>query len=59
MQIEKVRPTVFQVTIHTYELSALVAAARRVVEKDELSPEARKQLEDVLSRYDAERQRLE
>ncbi|NBC16025.1 MAG: hypothetical protein GVY18_01775 [Bacteroidetes bacterium] len=61
MKIEKERPTVFRVTLHAYELSALIAAARWVVEgaEGELSDEALDQLRQVVESYDAERQRLD
>jgi hypothetical protein len=54
MQIERVRPAVFQITLHAYELATLVAAARVIVrgEAAELSAEARGQLETVLADYD-------
>jgi len=60
MKLEHPKPTVFRVTLHTYELSALIAAARWVVEgaEGELSSEAREQLQQVLERYDAEARRL-
>jgi hypothetical protein len=59
MQIERLRPTTFQVTLHAYELSALVAGARWAVEKGDLPTEAREQLEDVLDQYEAELQESE
>lgn len=61
MQIEEERPSVFQVTLHAYELTSLVAAARWVANgaEGELPDEAREQIEDVLDRYDAERERME
>lgn len=56
MQIEKRSPVVLRVTLHAYELSALVAAARWAVEgaEGELPPEARAQLRRVLASYDEE-----
>ncbi len=61
MKIEKVRPTVFSVTLHAYELSALIAAARWVVEgaEGELSEEALDQLRQVVENCDAETERLD
>lgn len=61
MQIERLRPTVLQVTLHTYEWATLVAAAQWALEGGEgkLSPEARAQLKQVLARYEAEREKLE
>jgi predicted DNA-binding transcriptional regulator YafY len=60
MRIERPRPNVFRVTLHAYELSALVAAARWVGEgaEGELPKEARDQLQQVLESYDAETRRL-
>jgi len=54
MQIERVRPAVFQITLHAYELATLVAAARVVAlgAEAELNPEARGQLQTVLADYD-------
>jgi predicted DNA-binding transcriptional regulator YafY len=51
---------VFQVTLHAYELSALVAAARWVAEsgKGELPEESLRQLRHVLDSYDNETKRL-
>lgn len=59
MKIEQTRPAVFTVTLHAYELTALIAAARWVVEgaEGELPPEAIDQLRQVVERYDAEIQR--
>jgi hypothetical protein len=60
MRIERIKPTVFQVTLHAYELAALVAAARWVVggAEGELPEEAVEQLRKVLDGYDAESRRL-
>lgn len=60
MKIEKESPTVFTVTLHAYELSALFAAARWVVEgaEGELPEDARDQLRRVVESYDDERRRL-
>ncbi len=54
MQIDRIRPTLFQVTLHAYELATLVAAARMVAQGAEggLTEEARHQLETVLADYD-------
>ena len=52
MQIERVRPSVLRLTLHAYELAALIAAPRLVAEKDELSEEASEQLRQVLASYD-------
>ena len=52
MRLERVRPSVLRLTLHAYELAALVAAARLVAEKEELPKEAAEQLRQVLSSYD-------
>lgn len=56
MKIERLRPMSLRVTLHPYELSALVAAARWVVEgaEGEMPDEAREQVRRVLERYDDE-----
>ena len=60
MQIERTRPTVLRVTLHAYELSALIAAARWVAEgsEGELPKEAQDQLRTVLDNYVEEARRL-
>lgn len=60
MHIERTRSTVFHVTLHAYELSALIAAARWAVEgaEGDMPQEARDQLRNVLENYDAEVRRL-
>lgn len=60
MKIDRLRPTVLRVTFHAYELSALVAAARWVVEgaEGELSPEVQDQLRQVLENYDMAAEQL-
>ncbi|MEJ2719860.1 MAG: hypothetical protein P8181_01790 [bacterium] len=60
MRIDSIRPGVFGVMLHAYELSALVAAARWVAEgaEGEAPQEARDQLRQVLDSYDDEVRRL-
>jgi len=60
MTVERLRPTVLRVTLHAYELSALIAAARWVAEgaEGDLPKEAVDQLRQVLDSYDAETRRL-
>lgn len=60
MKIERIRPTLLRVTLHTYEWTSLVAASRWALEEDngDLPPEAREQLEQVLSQYETERDKL-
>lgn len=54
MNIDRLRPTVLRVTLHAYEMAALVAAARWAVEgaEGELDAGVRGQLEDVLDGYE-------
>lgn len=61
MTIEHTRPTVFQVTLHAYELAALTAAARWAAggAEGDLPAEATEQLREVLERYDAEWEQLQ
>lgn len=60
MTIEKLKPTVLRITLHAYEIAALVSAARWVTEgaKGELPEEAVEQIQDVIQNYDAERKKL-
>jgi hypothetical protein len=55
MQVERVRPTVIRMTLHLYEATALIAAARWVADgaKGELPKEALEHLREVLASYDA------
>lgn len=55
MTIDQLRPAVFRVTLHGYELATLMAAARFVLEgaDGEMTPEARRQLAQVVERFDA------
>ena len=54
MHVERVRPSVLRLTLHAYELAALIAAARLVAQKgeEELPQEAAEQLRRVLACYD-------
>jgi len=54
MRIERSRPTVFQLTLSTYELATLMAAARWAAEggTGELSPDAVKRLRGVVASYE-------
>lgn len=52
MKIERDRPQLLRLTLHAYELSALIAAARWASEQDELPDESVEQLRRVLSSYD-------
>jgi hypothetical protein len=64
MVIKRIRPTTFQVTLQAYELAALVAAARMIVQVYEVAPkalseDARLQLESLLADYDQASQRIQ
>ncbi len=55
MKLERVRSSVFRLTLHAYELAALIVAARWAVEKKgdgELPAESVEQLRQVLASYD-------
>ena len=54
MKVERVRPSVLRLTLHAYELAALVAASRWAAEKGdgELPAESVEQLRQVLASYD-------
>lgn len=56
MKIERLRPAVLQVTLHSMELAALIAAARWAVDgaEGELPSDAVHQLRQVLANYDTE-----
>ena len=60
MQLERIRPNVLRLTLHTMELSSLVAAARLALDDPdgELPVEAREQLRQVLATYDDQVARL-
>lgn len=52
MKVERERPQILRLTLHAYELSALIAAARWTAEHDELPAESVEQLRRVLASYD-------
>ncbi|MFE9258727.1 hypothetical protein [Streptomyces sp. NPDC006879] len=60
MELERVRPMVLRGTFHAYELAALTAAARFVVESApaEVPKESLDQLAQLLSEYDQQVRRL-
>lgn len=60
MTIERVSPMVLRVTLHAFELSALVAAGRWIVKgaEGEVPDDAVAQLRQVLESYDREMKRL-
>jgi len=59
VHLEKAGPVTMQLTLSTYELAALIAAARWAHEggQGELAAEARDQLGRVLESYDENRRR--
>jgi hypothetical protein len=61
MKVERVRPRVFQLTLHAYELAAFVAAARWAAEggSGELEPDAVEQLHQLLDCYEEQLAGLE
>ena len=60
MKVERVRPSVLRLTLHAYELAALIAAARWAAEKGngELPAESVEQLRQVLANYDEATRRV-
>lgn len=60
MELERVRPTVLRGTFQVYELVALVAAARYVVESApaDVPAESLEQLRHLLADYDRQVQNL-
>jgi len=54
MQLERVRPMVIRMTLHTYEATALITAARWVADgaEDKLPDDAIEHLREVLASYD-------
>lgn len=60
MTIEQLKPTVLRITLHTYEIAALVSAARWVTDgaKGELPEEAVEQIRNVLDNYDSEKKKM-
>jgi hypothetical protein len=60
MKLERTGPTAWRLTLHTYEMATLMAAARWAGEggQGELSQEATEQLRQVLGAYEAEIGRL-
>jgi hypothetical protein len=60
MQLERVRPMVLRGTFHAYELAALTAAARYLVEAApaDIPAESLAQLTQVLADYDEQVRRL-
>jgi hypothetical protein len=61
MQLERVRPMVIRITLHTYEATALITAARWVADgaEGELPEEALEQLREVLAGYDVALSRID
>ena len=59
MKVERVRPSVLRLTLHAYELAALIAAARWAAEKGELPAESVEQLRQVLASFDEATRRVD
>lgn len=60
MRLESVDSTKYRVTLHAYELAALISAARWIVNgaEGEMPNEAREQLSQIINSYDAESKRI-
>lgn len=61
MKVQHLSPRVLQVTVHAYEMAALTAAGRWIVEgaEGELTPGIRDQLEKVLASYEEALEKIE
>lgn len=60
MKLEKKSPTVFNVTLHAYELATLISVARWALEgaEGELDNSLEKKLSQLLSNFDKEREEV-
>lgn len=60
MKIKNLGSSTYRITLHAYELTALISAARWTVDgaKGELPQEARQQLSQILAGYDAEMEQV-
>jgi len=60
MELDRVRPTVFKVTLHAYEMAGMMAAVRYVVDSAPAAvpTAAREQLSALLADYDEGIRRL-
>lgn len=60
MKLERIHSSTFRITMHAYELAALISAARWAVNgaKGELPEEATEQLSKILAAYDAETKKI-
>ncbi|MFJ6569974.1 hypothetical protein ACIQNU_21385 [Streptomyces sp. NPDC091292] len=60
MELERLRPTVVRVTLHPYELAALVSAARYVTETapEDVPGDSLTQLATLLKDYDTQLRHL-
>lgn len=61
MKVERLRPTVLRITMHVYEVAALMSAARWIAggAQGEVPEELRGQLGEIVDRYDSGLQRQE
>lgn len=60
MQLERLTPTKYRITLHAYELAAIISAARWIADgaKGELPSEAVEKLSRIVATYDAESKRI-
>ena len=60
MHLERIKPTKYRITLHSYELAALISAARWITDgaQGELPGDATEQLTEILTAYDAELKRI-
>lgn len=60
MQLERLRPTTYSLKLSTYELAALISAARWVADgaDGELPEEAEEHLSQIVADYDSESERI-
>jgi hypothetical protein len=54
MQLSKISPTKYKMTLHSYELATLISAVRWIAEgaKGTISPEIIEQMENILNSYE-------
>ena len=54
MQLKLIKPGIYEIKLHTFELATLISSARWAADgaKGELTPEAVEQLRQVLKNYD-------
>jgi len=54
MQLKLIKPNIYEVTLHSFELATLISSARWAADgaRGELTPEAVEQLRQVVKNYD-------